>query len=83
MADKNCSVNILDRFKRSPLHYASLRGSVISGRYMIKYGAKVDEPDGFENTPLGLAFIAGHSNFATMLVDNKADVNREAHIIDF
>lgn len=83
MADKNCAVDILDIYQRSPLHYAALRGSVISGRYMIKLGAPVDMPDKYGNTPIGLSFISGHSNFCTMLVDNKADVERNAIIVDF
>ncbi|CAD8087427.1 unnamed protein product [Paramecium primaurelia] len=82
LADKNCSVNCLDIYKRSPLHYAALRGSVISGRYMIKMNAIVDDIDKYGNTPLGLAFISGHSNFCTMLIDNKVNVNRNAIIID-
>ncbi|CAD8092465.1 unnamed protein product [Paramecium sonneborni] len=82
LADKNCSVNCLDIYKRSPLHYAALRGSVISGRYMIKMNAMVDDIDIYGNTPLGLAFISGHSNFCTMLIDNKANVNRNAIVID-
>lgn len=84
MADKNCEVNCVDIHKRSPLHYAAMRGSVISARYMIKSGkAIVDEPDKFGNTPLGLSFICGHSNICTMLIDNKADVSRDAIVIDY
>lgn len=64
------------------MHYAALRGSVISGRYMIKMNAVVDDVDKYGNTPLGLAFISGHSNFCTMLIDNKANVNRDAIVID-
>ncbi|CAK85722.1 unnamed protein product (macronuclear) [Paramecium tetraurelia] len=82
LADKNCSVNCLDIYNRSPLHYAALRGSVISGRYMIKMNAVVDDIDKYGNTPLGLAFMSGHSNFCTMLIDNKANVNRNAIVID-
>ncbi|CAD8079248.1 unnamed protein product [Paramecium primaurelia] len=82
LADKNCSVNCLDFYQRSPLHYAALRGSVISGRYMIKMNAIVDDVDKYGNTPLGLAFISGHSNFCTMLIDNKANVNRDAIVIN-
>jgi ankyrin repeat protein len=70
----------LDRYNRSPLHYAALRGSAISGRYMIKMGLKVDEPDIYNNTPLAYAFFK-HSNFSTVLIDNKADVNKMINII--
>ncbi|CAD8137177.1 unnamed protein product [Paramecium octaurelia] len=80
LAYDECEVNALDIYGRSPLHYAALRGSAISGRYMIKMGAKIDEPDNFNNTPLAYAFFA-HSNFSTMLIDNKANVNKLISII--
>lgn len=32
---------------------------------------------------MALAFISGHSNFCTMLIDNKANVNRDAIVVDF
>jgi ankyrin repeat protein len=35
-AIKDCSVKLIDEFGMSPLHYAAQRGSVISGRYLIK-----------------------------------------------
>lgn len=50
---------------------------------MIKLKAPVDEPDKYGNTPLGLAFISGHSNFCTMLIDNNANVSRDAIVVDF
>ncbi|CAD8085273.1 unnamed protein product [Paramecium sonneborni] len=83
LADKYCEVDCVDIHLRSPLHYAAMRGSVISGRYMIKMKAPIDVPDKYGNTPLGLAFLCGHSNFCTMLIDNKADVNRFATIVDY
>ncbi|CAK63631.1 unnamed protein product (macronuclear) [Paramecium tetraurelia] len=83
LADKHCSVDTVDIHQRSPLHYAAMRGSVISGRYMIKMKAPIDVPDKYGNTPLALAFLCGHSNFCTMLIDNKADVNRYATVVDY
>ena len=35
-AIRDCTVNLVDVDGMSPLHYAAQRGSVISGRYMIK-----------------------------------------------
>lgn len=49
---------------------------------MIKMNAIVDTIDIYGNTPLGLSFISGRSNFCTMLIDNKANVNRDAIVID-
>ena len=42
LADKHCEVDSVDIHLRSPLHYAAMRGSVISGRYMIKMKAPID-----------------------------------------
>lgn len=50
---------------------------------MIKLKCPVDSFDVDKNTPLGLAFINGHSNFATMLIDNKANFFNQAHIVDY
>ncbi|CAD8139697.1 unnamed protein product [Paramecium pentaurelia] len=80
LAYKECDVNVLDRYQRSPLHYAALRGSAISGRYMIKMGAAVDNPDVFKNSPIAYSFFQ-HANFSTMLIDNKVDVNKVINII--
>ncbi|CAD8053289.1 unnamed protein product [Paramecium sonneborni] len=80
LAFKECDVNVLDRYQRSPLHYAALRGSAISGRYMIKMGAIVDSPDIYNNTPIAYSFFQ-HSNFSTMLIDNKVDVNKVINIL--
>lgn len=73
-------VNIKDKFGRTPLHYACQRGSVISGRYLIKRGAHIDVTDQNGNTPLGIAFLTKHSNIATILIDNKADVCKKVFI---
>lgn len=73
-------VNIQDKFGRTPLHYACQRGSVISGRYLIKRKAQIDMVDVNGNTPLGIAFLNKHSNIATILIDNKADVCKRVFI---
>lgn len=62
------------------MHYAALRGSAISGRYMIKMGAAVDTPDIYKNTPIAYSFFK-HANFSTMLIDNKVDVNKVINIV--
>lgn len=73
-------MNIQDKFGRTPLHYACQRGSVISGRYLIKRKAQIDMVDVNGNTPLGIAFLNKHSNIATILIDNKADVCKRVFI---
>jgi ankyrin repeat protein len=78
----DCEVNIYDKWHKSPLHYAAQRGSVISGRYLIKMHASVDVEDSDGNTPMAIAFLHGHSNIATMFIDNGADVSKTATMID-
>lgn len=70
----DADVNIKDKFGRTPLHYACQRGSVISGRYLLKRNAQIDVTDQNSNTPLSIAFLNKHSNMATILIDNKANV---------
>jgi len=78
----DCDVNVKDNWCKTPLHYAAQRGSVISGRYLIKMHANVDPYDNDHNTPLAIAFLNGHSNMATMLIDNRANVLEMATQID-
>ncbi len=42
----------------------------------------MDSFDVDQNTPLAIAFMNGHSNFATMLIDNKASVSELAIKVD-
>jgi len=39
-------------------------------------------PDNEGNRPLAIAFLNKHSNMATMLIDNKANVSCQAKMID-
>lgn len=78
---KEC--NIIDIYGRTPLHYAAVCGSSMSARQMLSKGAKIDVIDKFGNTALATAMLASHFDFCIMLIDNHANLNMMAHVIDF
>ena len=67
--------NISDRWGKTPLHYAAQRGSNISGIYLLNSKEiDIEAKDCDNNTPLAVAFINKHSNFATLLIQNGANI---------
>jgi len=74
-AIKGIKLNVQDRWGKSPLHYASQRGATCAAVHLINKGATADLTDNDGNTPLGIAFMRGHSNYAFVLIQNKASVN--------
>jgi len=85
---KGIDLNVVDKHKRTPLHWAAKRGinffltltnSYISGAticslYMIERGAMLEAEDYNNNTPLGLAILSKHLDYAIMLMQKKASV---------
>ncbi len=61
-ANKDCEVDALDIFSKSPLHYAAQHGATISSLYLLGRGAKLDRFDDAGNTPLAIALISNVSS---------------------
>ena len=70
------NVNVQDAWSKTPLHYAAQRGALTSSMFMLSVNAGLDLPDEDGNTPLALAFLNGHPNYAIMLIQKGADVNK-------
>ena len=77
----NIDVNIQDNWKRTPLHYAALRGALTSTMFLLNKKALLDIEDYQGNSPLALAIKGGHANYAVMLVQNSANVHKKVNIV--
>jgi ankyrin repeat protein/predicted DNA-binding WGR domain protein len=80
-SSKKINVNIQDRFKRTPLHYAAQRGAITSTMFMLSKGADLEIADSQGNTPLAISIKSGHANYAVMLVQQSADVNKDVFVL--
>jgi len=60
--------DVADNWKRTPLHYGSQRGASICAMYLEKRGANKEAVDIYGNTPLGVALLAHHHNFAIIMI---------------
>ena len=58
----------------TPLHLASIHGHESTALWCLRHGAKVNEKDLYERTPLHWAAQKGHLPIVKVLVENGADV---------
>lgn len=61
-------IEVADKWKKTPLHYACQRGASISTLYLINRGANLESKDIYGNTPLGISLMSNHYNFAILLI---------------
>lgn len=75
MGVTSCRKDIADNWGKTPLHYAAQRGSNISGIYLLNSKEiDIEARDHDNNTALAIAFLNKHSNFATLLIQNGANI---------
>lgn len=74
---KKILLNVEDRNKNTPLHYACMRGSTISALTLINSGAHTDTINIFGNSPLAEAFLHKQADLCIFLIQNKCDVNQK------
>ena len=53
----NIDIDIVDSFGKTPLSYASQRGSIVCALYLLERGAMLERIDKDGNTPLGLSLM--------------------------
>ena len=62
-------LNVQDRWKRTPIHYACMHGATMSAVFLIQKGAKLhDVEDAYGNTPLSTALFYAHWNLALIVL---------------
>jgi len=64
-----------DKWGRTVLHLAVLRGSESMCALLLKYGAKVDAMDAWDHAPLHCAAYSGSVECCRLLLQHGADVN--------
>merc|ERR1719379_2433541 len=76
--DQLCAKRILregDKWGRTALHLAMLRGSESMGALVLKFGAKVDVLDAWDHAPLHCAAYSGSVECCRLLIQHGAEVN--------
>ena len=71
---KDIDTDVPDAWGKTPLHYAAQRGSMISSIYLLKRGVDINKTDIYGNSPLGIALLHDHQNYAVILLQNNCDV---------
>ena len=51
------NIDLVDDFGRTPLCYASQRGSIVCALYLLERGAVLERVDGDGNTPLSISLL--------------------------
>src|SRR5438132_1414203 len=63
-------VNLRDREKKTPLHYAAAKGRLEVVKFLVEHKAEVNAPDHNNNTPGYLAKGFGKQDVAAYLVEH-------------
>ncbi|KAE9052614.1 hypothetical protein PR001_g358 [Phytophthora rubi] len=66
---------VIGCFRRTPLHWAAMRGHARIIRLLVRYGANVDARDIFGRTPLAWACVLNRTRAVEALLESGADVN--------
>ena len=61
-------IDVPDMWLKTPLHYASQRGSSICALYLQKRGANLEALDIYENSPLAVAMLSSHHHYAILMI---------------
>lgn len=72
------SIDVRDKYYKTPLMTAAARGELNTVRFLILRGADVRAKDNFKWTALHHACHAGHQQVAACLLDNGADIDAPA-----
>ena len=74
-----CNCDAHDDGERHVLHVAAIRGDADMVSLLLRASAEVDVKDEDGNTPLLLAYRAGHLELAQVLLDKGADASAAVH----
>lgn len=66
---------VIGCFRRTPLHWAAMRGHARIIRLLVRYGVNVNARDVFGRTPLAWACVLNRTRAVEALLASNADVN--------
>lgn len=64
----------------SAIHYVAFKGHHDTLKYFLTIGAKVDSEDNYGRTPLYFAAYSGKEICVKLLIEQKADVNKQTYM---
>ena len=74
LLEGGADVNVENRLKRTPLCFAVMKDEVGLVRILLKYGAKVDQPDLYGQTPMSFAIkYKRHASFELLVHSQKGN----------
>ncbi len=72
---EGANVNMQDRYKKTPLHFAAYAGNIDVVAFLISEGAVVNSRSNTGQTPLHFAAYAGHTDVVAFLLSEGAVVD--------
>jgi len=76
LLEGGADVNVENRLKRTPLYFAVMKDAVGLVRILLKYGAKVDQPDLYGQTPMSFAIkYKRHASFELLVHSQKGNLS--------
>ncbi|CAH0048542.1 unnamed protein product [Clonostachys solani] len=76
ITQKRPIIDVRDKDRRTPLHYAAIYGNTVVGRALMDAGANIELRDCIGFTPVFHAIRQGHVAFASLLHSRCADLYR-------
>lgn len=67
-AQPGLEIEVADKWKKTPLHYAAQRSATICTLYILQRGANIESLDIYGNTALGICLLNRHFNYAILLI---------------
>lgn len=80
LATLNIKINILDRLKRSPLHWAAVYHNSSAARLLLLAGAQLELKDHFSNTTLDIAINGRHINDTAIVLLEAGAVPKDKDV---
>ena len=72
LSAKDINVNIRDRLKRTPLHFAAMNNDFYATKCLLDAGASVHVQDHFEDTPLDHSLTSRYDDVSILLLNHGA-----------
>ena len=69
LIERKAKINVVNRDKNTPLHWACYKGHTEIAKYLIEHGAETHLKNSGEDTPLTSSIENGHTETALYLIE--------------